>query len=116
MQQYSWDSVPEEKLKNDLTRRVINGEKITLGKMWFAKGGVVPEHHHENEQFTTVTRGSMEFEIEGKKIVLKAGDVLHIPPNVPHRVTALEDSEAVDIFTPVREDWRSGTDDYIRRK
>ena len=116
MRQYSWDSVPEEKLKDDLTRRVINGEKITLGKMWFGKGGVVPEHHHENEQFTTVTRGSMEFDVGGKKLVLKAGDVLHIPPNVPHSVVALEDCEAVDIFTPVREDWRAGTDDYIRQK
>ena len=116
MQHYSWDSVREERIKEDLTRRVINGEKITLGKMWFAEGGVVPIHHHENEQFTTVHRGSIEFHIEGKKILLKAGDVLHIPSNVPHRVVALEDSEAVDIFTPVREDWRSGTDDYIRQK
>jgi len=57
----------------------------------------------------------MRFEIEGKEIVLRAGDVLVIPPNIPHRVVALEDSKALDVFSPIRVDWLTGNDDYLRR-
>ncbi len=116
MQHYAWDTVREETLKEGLTRRVINGEKITIGYMQFAKGAVVPLHHHENEQFSTVVSGQVQFDLEGKKVVLKAGDVLHIPSHVPHYVVSLEDSVAIDIFSPVRQDWLTGQDDYIRQK
>jgi quercetin dioxygenase-like cupin family protein len=47
--------------------------------------------------------------------VAREGDVLLIPSNVPHRVVALEDSLALDVFSPVRVDWLTGKDDYLRR-
>jgi quercetin dioxygenase-like cupin family protein len=46
--------------------------------------------------------------------VLKAGDVLVIPPDMPHRVVALEESTATDLFTPARADWIRGDDAYLR--
>jgi quercetin dioxygenase-like cupin family protein len=57
----------------------------------------------------------MRFSIEGKEIVLHAGDFLLIPPNVPHAAVALEDSICIDTFTPPREDWINGTDAYLRK-
>jgi len=102
-------------MNDKLARKVISGEKITIAQIFLAKDGVVPLHHHENEQISSIVTGAMRFEIEGKEIVLRAGDVLSIPPNVPHRVTALEDTQALDVFSPIRIDWLTGKDDYLRR-
>lgn len=115
MELFSWETVKKEVLNEKLARKVISGEKITMAQIFLAKDGVVPLHQHESEQISTGVTGAMKFEIEGKEIVLSAGDVLLIPSNVPHRVTALEDSQALDVFSPIRIDWLTGKDDYLRR-
>ena len=112
---FSWENVKKEALNDKLARKVISGEKITLAQIFLAKDGVVPLHHHEHEQFSSVLAGALRFELEGKEIVLRPGEVLVIPPNVPHRVVALEESLALDVFSPVRTDWLTGQDDYLRR-
>jgi quercetin dioxygenase-like cupin family protein len=114
MQVFSWEKVKKEVLNDKLARKVISGEKITLAQLFLAKDAVVPLHHHENEQFSSVLAGALRFELEGKELVLRAGEVLHIPSNVPHRVVALEDSLALDVFSPIRADWLAGNDDYLR--
>jgi len=115
MELFSWETVKKEVLNEKLARKVVSGEKITMAQIFLAKDGVVPLHQHESEQISTGVTGAMKFEIEGKEIVLRAGDVLVIPSNVPHRVTALEDSQALDVFSPIRIDWLTGKDDYLRR-
>ena len=115
MQLFSWENVKKEVLNDKLARKVISGEKITLAQIFLAKDAVVPLHHHEHEQFSSVLQGALRIELEGKEIVLHAGEVLQIPSNVPHRVVALEDSLALDVFSPVRSDWLTGKDDYLRR-
>jgi quercetin dioxygenase-like cupin family protein len=115
MEVFSWEKVKKEVLNDKLARKVISGEKITLAQIFLAKEAVVPLHHHENEQFSSVLAGALRFELEGKELVLRAGEVLHIPSNVPHRVVALEDSLALDVFSPIRADWLAGKDDYLRR-
>ena len=45
---------------------------------------------------------------------MHAGEVLHIPSNVPHKAIALEDTVDLDVFTPVRQDWLDGTDSYFQ--
>jgi quercetin dioxygenase-like cupin family protein len=114
MELFSWESVNAEVLNDKLARKVISGEKITMAQIFIAKDGVVPLHHHENEQISSVLTGALRFEIEGKELVLGAGEVLLIPSNVPHRVVALEDSLALDVFSPVRTDWLTGKDAYLR--
>jgi quercetin dioxygenase-like cupin family protein len=115
MELISWKNVKKEVLNDKISRKVISGEKITMAQIFIAKGGEVPVHHHENEQFSTVLAGALRFELEGKEIVGREGDVLLIPPDVPHRVVALEDSLALDVFSPIRADWLTGKDDYLRR-
>jgi quercetin dioxygenase-like cupin family protein len=76
----------------------------------------VPLHHHENEQITWITRGSCEIYPQGKKFVVKAGDVLVIRPSVPHEFGFTADTIDIDIFTPQRQDWIDGTASYYNNK
>ena len=73
--------------------------------------------HHENEQFTYILEGALRFWIgaeDGEEIVVRAGEVLHIPSNVPHKAVAIEDTLDLDVFVPPRADWLDGTDVYLR--
>ena len=115
MQLYDWNRLPVEQLNPLVTRRMIHSGQMTIARLELQKGAAVPEHAHVNEQVCTVERGALEFSIEGRRQVVRAGESLVIPPNVPHGVVALEDSVAMDIFTPRREDWISGDDAYLRR-
>jgi len=113
-----WDSMPKEELNPLLQRRLITGDKGMLAHVYLAKGAVVPQHSHHNEQFTYILEGTLRFwigEDESEVIEVHTGEVLHIPPHVPHKAEALEDTLDLDIFVPPREDWLSGTDDYLRR-
>ena len=61
-----------------------------------------------------MVEGALNFLIEGREVIVRAGEILCIPPHVPHEVIALEDSVALDIFNPPREDWIRGDDAYLR--
>lgn len=116
MERYNWTAINEEKMNPLLTRRVIHTGQMTVAQMWLGKGAVVPRHHHMNQQVTMLQSGALEFEMgeDKNRFVLKPGDVLVIPPDMPHRVEALEDSTATDLFTPSRQDWIRGDDAYLR--
>jgi quercetin dioxygenase-like cupin family protein len=96
-------------------RKVITGEKVMVAQVFIAKGGVVPTHQHESEQITYVMEGALKFDLEGKELVVRQGEVLHIPSNLPHRAMALEDTLDLDVFSPIRIDWLTGKDDYLRK-
>ena len=115
---YRWEAMPREKVSAMLDRRLITGDRIMLAHVYLKKGCVVPKHSHENEQFTYILEGALRFWIgEGEKeeVVVRAGEVLHIPSNLPHKAEALEDTLDVDVFSPPREDWLNKTDSYLRR-
>ncbi len=61
-----------------------------------------------------VVEGALNFVVDGKEVAVNAGEILCIPPHVPHEVIALEDSVALDIFNPPRQDWIDGDDAYLR--
>lgn len=115
MEQYEWEKVPREELKPTLARQVIHADNVTVARMYLRKGCVVPEHSHHNEQISMVEQGSAKFVLAGEERVLKAGDVVRIPPHVRHSVVATEDCVALDLFSPRREDWIRGDDAYLRK-
>ena len=115
MQLYSWETVKKEVMNPHLWRKVISGEKAMVAQVFIAKGGVVPAHQHESEQISYIIEGALKFELEGKEVVVRKGEVLHIPSNVPHSAVALEDTFDLDIFSPIRVDWLTGKDDYLRK-
>jgi quercetin dioxygenase-like cupin family protein len=115
MTHYDWNQMPAEQLNPTVARRAIHTQNLTIARLELLKGAVVPEHSHVHEQIATVERGSLLFHIGGKDVVLSAGQSLAIPSNIPHKVTALEDSYVVDVFSPCREDWIRGDDAYLRK-
>ncbi len=115
---YRWDDMAKEKVTDLLDRRLITGDRMMLAHVYLKKGCVVPRHQHENEQLTYVLEGALHFYIgedEKKEVVIRAGEVLHIPSWVWHKAVALEDTLDVDVFSPPRADWLAKTDDYLRK-
>jgi quercetin dioxygenase-like cupin family protein len=104
---YQWDSLDAEKVAEGLWRRVIPGERVMLAHFHLAKGVVVATHSHPNEQVSHLLQGTLRFLVgeQREEVVLRAGEVLHLPSGVPHSAEALEDCVAVDAFSPPREEW-----------
>lgn len=115
---HRWSDLPAEPLKGTITRRLVSGERIMIAHVYFKTGDDVPRHAHENEQVTYILEGALQFwfgEADERTLTVRAGEVIVIPSNVPHRALALEDTLDVDVFNPPRQDWLSGTDAYLRR-
>lgn len=110
-----WSDEPVETVNPLFDRQYIVGDKVMVARILMKKGCLVPQHSHHNEQVSQVVSGSLRFSVDGKEIVVNAGDFLFIPPNVPHSAVALEDAISFDTFTPPREDWINKTDQYLRR-
>lgn len=109
-----WNKVEREKLNDLIDREMVVGDKLMLARVFLKKGAHVPQHHHHNEQVTYILEGALKFAIDGKEIVVRAGEVLCIPSNMPHEAWALEDTLDLDVFDPPREDWLNKSDDYLR--
>lgn len=110
-----WGEVELETLNPLLQRQLIVGHNVMLTRVLLKKGCIIPEHSHVNEQLSYILEGVLKFWIDGREIVVHAGEVLTIPPNMPHKAEALEDTVDLDIFHPPRADWINKTDSYLRR-
>ena len=111
---YRWADIKPEQMNPLTTRQYVTGANTTLARIGLKKDALVLEHHHVNEQITYVVEGSLKFLYPGEEVIVRAGEVLCTPPNLPHSVVALEDSVALDIFNPLRQDWIDGDDSYLR--
>lgn len=116
---YRWENVPLERVTGAISRRIVTGNRMMITHVLIKKDGVVPTHSHDNEQLTYIIEGALHFwfgEDASEEIVVRAGEVVYIPSNLPHRAVALEDTLDVDIFAPPRQDWLDGTDTYFHRE
>ena len=115
---FRWEDMGKERVTELIDRRIIVSERMMLAHVYLKRGSIVPRHAHENEQITYVLEGALRFwigENEDQELVVRSGEVLVIPSNVPHKAEALEDTLDVDIFNPPRQDWLDGTDTYFHR-
>jgi quercetin dioxygenase-like cupin family protein len=113
---FRWDDIPRERVTDLLDRKLITGDGVMLAHVFLRKGCIVPKHQHENEQLTYILEGALKFflgEDGAETLIVRAGEVLHIPSMVWHRAEALEDTLDVDIFSPPRQDWLNHTDNYF---
>jgi quercetin dioxygenase-like cupin family protein len=111
----AWESVPLEVMSNMISRKIVTGANAMVAQVFLKKDAVVPEHFPESEQITYILEGALKFELEGRKVIVRKGETLTIPSNVPHRAVALEDTLDLDIFSPIRKDWLTKDDAYLRR-
>ncbi|MGH3182315.1 MAG: cupin domain-containing protein [Streptosporangiaceae bacterium] len=109
-----WNEIELERLNPLIERQFVVGGEVMLARILLKKGAEVPLHSHHNEQVTWVQEGALQFEIDGRRVVVRAGEVLCIPPHMPHAAVALEDTVDIDVFTPPRADWIGKTDAYLR--
>jgi quercetin dioxygenase-like cupin family protein len=109
-----WSSIDLEDLNPLLQRQFVVGHDIMVARVLMKKGCIIPLHSHHNEQFTYILEGALKFWVDGKVIVVNAGEVLTIPPHMPHKAEALVDTVDLDVFNPPRADWINKTDHYLR--
>jgi quercetin dioxygenase-like cupin family protein len=114
MKLHRWNAVPVEKMTETVSRQVVHTATMTLARLTLRKGSVVPRHSHPNEQISTVESGRLRFVFDDGEAIVGEGESLEIPGGAPHSAEALEDSVALDLFSPPREDWIRGDDAYLR--
>jgi quercetin dioxygenase-like cupin family protein len=102
---YRWDEIPLEKINEMVSRKTLAGEREMLAQTYLKRGALVPLHTHESEQMTYVLQGALKVRVDGEEVVVREGEVLHVPPGMPHQAEALEDTLELDFFSPVRTDW-----------
>lgn len=86
--------------------RMVHTEWMTVAYWDFEPGGTVHAHAHPHEQVSNVLDGVFEMVVDGKSYRLEPGVVLVISPNATHGGTAVTACKLIDIFSPVREDYR----------
>jgi quercetin dioxygenase-like cupin family protein len=106
---YRWSEQRLDKLRGGITRRFVTSTNVMIGEVHFRKNDTVPTHSHESEQFTHVIKGALRFTIgsddKQEIVIVRTGEVVFIPSNVPHALEALEDTLEYDVFNPPRSDW-----------
>jgi len=107
---HRWDELALEKVTEMISRKVISGEREMLAQSYLKRGAIVPMHAHESEQLTYVLQGALKFLVNGEEIVVREGEVLHIPAHVDHQAEALEDTFDLDVYSPLRRDWIEAKD------
>jgi len=102
--------VPEIQMIPGYFARFIHTDQMTLSYITVTAGAELQEHDHPHEQVSTVLEGEFELTLAGNPIRLKPGEVLVIPSGTRHSGKAITDCRLLDIFTPVREDYRALTE------
>ena len=100
------DILPKEVVPG-INGHYAHGENLTFGYLKIKAGAIVPEHHHIHEQITYILEGELDMIIGGEFCPLKAGMYHIIPSHTPHSAIAKVDCIAIDVFSPIREDYKS---------
>jgi quercetin dioxygenase-like cupin family protein len=105
---FRWDEIALEKITEMISQKIVAGDREMLAQIYLKRGALVPMHAHDSEQMTYVLQGSLRFLVGGEEIIVREGEVLHIPSGVPHQAEALDDTFELDVFSPIRGDWLAG--------
>lgn len=117
LQLINWDDIELETVNASMKRRIVTGDRMTVARIYFQDGFLVPQHSHVHEQITQVISGTLRFsfgEDRSEVFDVGPGGVVVIPSNLPHEALAIGDVEEMDMWSPRRDDWLDGTDDYLR--
>jgi quercetin dioxygenase-like cupin family protein len=86
-------------------RRILQAQgRLMLMEVRFAAGAAGYEHSHVHEQISYCVSGRFEYSLDGRTLLLSAGESVYVPSNARHGAKAVEPGSLIDVFTPVRED------------
>ncbi len=102
---FRWDEIALEKITEMISQKIVAGDREMLAQIYLKRGALVPMHAHESEQMTYILQGALRFQVAGEELIVREGEVLHIPSGTPHQAEALEDTFELDVFSPVRREW-----------
>jgi quercetin dioxygenase-like cupin family protein len=105
---HRWDELALDRVTEMISRKIVTGERQMLAQVHLKRGALVPMHAHESEQMTYVLQGALKVLAGGEEVIVREGEVLHIPSGVEHQAEALDDTFVLDVYSPVREDWLKG--------
>jgi quercetin dioxygenase-like cupin family protein len=110
VQVHRWDEIALEKITEMISQKIVAGEREMLAQIYLKRGALVPMHAHESEQMTYILQGALKVVVNGEEIIVREGEVLHVPAWAPHQAEALEDTFELDVFSPIRADWLGAVD------
>jgi unsaturated pyranuronate lyase len=102
---HRWDEIALVKVTEMISQKIVTGEREMMAQIYLKRGALVPMHAHESEQMTYVLQGALRFLVDGEEMIVREGEVLHIPAWAPHQAEALDDTFELDVFSPIRQDW-----------
>jgi quercetin dioxygenase-like cupin family protein len=100
------DDIEPREIVTGARARFVHSTHVTLAYWDFDAGAMVPEHDHHHEQTVNMLEGKFDLVVDGKLLELEPGSVVVIPPNAPHSGKAVTKCRILDVFFPVREDYR----------
>jgi len=100
------EELPELKIADGIVGRAVNTETVTVFHVQLTKGAILPEHAHHHEQVVNVIEGELELIVEGALHRLVPGKVMVLPPNIVHSGRVISNCRVIDVFHPVRQDFR----------
>ena len=106
MNQTSLSEIKEHEIIKGYHGKFVHSEHMTMAYWRIEAGYSIPVHHHEHEQVVNLLEGEFELEVNGELRRLTAGEVVVLHANVPHGGKAITACRILDVFTPVREDYR----------
>lgn len=103
---FLYKDIEGEDLGKGISRKILAyNQNLMTVEVSFEEGAIGEMHSHPHEQITYVLEGEFEFDIDGKKSTVKAGDTLYKQSNIEHGAVCLKKGRLLDIFTPHRADF-----------
>lgn len=100
------NNIPEKELVPGIYARLVHMDGMSIAHVRLEKDAILPEHAHVHEQVTNIIEGTLEMTVNGETKVCTSGDVVMIPSNAPHSARAITACKVIDVFQPVREDYK----------
>ena len=100
------NDIPTQHLMPGFIARMLHSESMTFSQWEIQQGAILPEHSHPHEQISILVKGKFGFTLGSEYQEITPGIVVVIPSDVVHKGVALEDCSIIDIFSPVREDYK----------
>jgi quercetin dioxygenase-like cupin family protein len=107
-ERYVWDEIGERTIIKGFHGKFVHSERMTFVMWRFDEGTILPRHRHPHEQVAIVLEGELEIAVDGVTHLCTGGSVLVIPPDAWHEGRFLTETRVLDVFAPVREDYREG--------